>query len=88
MCIRDSPGPVDEEGNKAEKVILDKTELYMATEDIARLNASVLPEDVLDDSIGWSVDDPEVVSVSAAGKVTALAKGDTVDVYKRQSQRN
>ena len=71
--FNNDPGPVDAEGNKAEKVILDKTELYMATEDIARLNASVLPEDVLDDSIGWSVADSEIVNVSAAGKVTALS---------------
>ena len=76
--FNNDPGPVEEDTEKAEKVILDKTELYMTVEDSVQLKASVQPEDILDDSIAWSVQDPDVVSVSAAGKVTARMKGETV----------
>ena len=50
----------------------------MTVEDSVQLKASVQPEDIIDDSIAWSVQDPDVVSVSAAGKVTARMKGETV----------
>ncbi|MBR3928248.1 MAG: Ig-like domain-containing protein, partial [Clostridia bacterium] len=55
-----------------ESVSLNKTSLSLVHHETFQLKASVLPEDASDRSVTWASSDPEKVSVSANGLVTAL----------------
>ena len=56
---------------------LDKTELTLTIGDAAvQLKATVSPDNATDKTVIWSSDKPEVATVDATGKVTAVAAGE------------
>ncbi|KAB8138114.1 metallophosphoesterase [Gracilibacillus oryzae] len=60
-----------------DSITLNKTEVELAVGESEQLEATVLPEDASEKSVEWSViDESPVVSVSAEGKITALAAGE------------
>lgn len=58
-----------------ESVSLDSTELNMNVGDEATIKATVAPTNVSNDSVTYSSDHPEIVSVTERGKLTAKAEG-------------
>lgn len=57
-------------------VTLDKTSLVLSRGSEAKLTATVLPADASSKSVKWESSNPEIVSVSVSGVVTAKAVGD------------
>lgn len=58
-------------------VSLDKTEMTLTVGETATLKVTVTPDNATDKSVVWSSQYPEIASVDADGKVTALVPGDT-----------
>ena len=57
-------------------IALNHTELSIDKGGTEQLTAKITPEDTTDDkAISWTSSDPEIVSVDAAGKITALKPG-------------
>lgn len=59
-------------------VQIDDTEIEMLLGDTHTLNAIVTPDDATFPEVTWSVKNPDIVSVSDNGTITALACGETV----------
>ncbi|MGN1195430.1 MAG: Ig-like domain-containing protein, partial [Acutalibacteraceae bacterium] len=57
-------------------VTLDKTSLVLARGTEAKLTATVLPSDASSKSVKWESSNPDIVSVSVSGVVTAKAVGE------------
>jgi uncharacterized protein YjdB len=69
-------------------VVLDKTSLSLEEGETALLVASVEPDSATDKSVTWSSSDDSVVSMDAAGKVTAVSAGTaTVTVTTNNGNR-
>ena len=69
-------------------VSLDKTSLVLAKGSEAKLNATVMPADASEKSVKWVSSDPQVVSVSVSGVVTANGVGEaTVSVITDDSAK-
>ena len=69
-------------------VVLDKTSLSLEAGETALLVATVEPDSATDKSVTWSSSDDSVVSVDAAGKVTAVSAGTaTVTVTTNNGNR-
>ena len=58
-----------------ESVSLDKASLELTEGDKATLTATILPENASNKNISWTSGDEKVATVSATGKVTAVAHG-------------
>ena len=56
-------------------VTLDKAELSLFTGESVTLTATVKPSDATNQNVTWSSDKPEVATVDANGKVTAVGEG-------------
>ncbi len=61
-----------------ESVQIEDTEIEMLLGDTHTLNAIVIPDDATYPEVTWSVKNPDIVSVSDNGTITALACGETV----------
>lgn len=59
-------------------VQIEDTEIEMLLGDTHTLNAIVTPDDATYPEVTWSVKNPDIVSVSDNGTITALACGETV----------
>lgn len=64
-------------GARAESVELSHEEITLNESDTHTLSASVWPADALDRTVRWRSSKPEVATVDATGKITALASGKT-----------
>ena len=62
-------------GIAVESVVLDKTSLSLEEGETVTLVATVAPDSATDKSVTWSSSDASVVTVDAAGKVTAESTG-------------
>ena len=62
----------------ATAVKLSAESLAMTEGDVTTLTATVEPEDATDKTVVWSSDAPELVDVSAGGRITALSEGTAV----------
>lgn len=60
-----------------EAIVLDRTEVVLAAGETAALTAAADPADATGFAVTWSVEDPEVATVSEDGTVTAVAVGTT-----------
>ena len=69
-----------EEDVLLEKIILNPKELSLEIGEKTSIEATLLPNNVTDKTIIWSVDDEKIVSVSQTGEVEALSPGET-NVY-------
>lgn len=58
-------------------IILSASELTIIKGQTSILTAKVMPNDVVDKSVTWSIDDPLIANVDQNGKVSALLKGQT-----------
>lgn len=67
-------------------VALDREELTLEVGETATLVATVSPADATDKSVRWNSSNPEVVSVSQSGVVTAVAVG-TATVYAQAGDK-
>lgn len=63
---------------QVEAVKIEDTEIEMLLGETYALNAIVTPDDATNPKVTWSVENPDVVSVSEDGSVKALACGETV----------
>lgn len=63
---------------EVESITLDKTTAELEVGETLVLNASVTPDNATDKTVVWSSSDPETVSVSENGEVTAIARGSAV----------
>ena len=62
---------------EVEGITLDKTEGILTAGNTATLNATVLPEEIADETIvTWTSSDEKVATVDENGKVTAIAAGE------------
>ena len=62
---------------EVEGITLDKTEGILTTGNTVTLNATVLPEEIADETIvTWTSSDEKVATVDENGKVTAIAAGE------------
>lgn len=62
---------------EVEGITLDKTEGILTAGNTVTLNATVLPEEIADETIvTWTSSDEEVATVDENGKVTAIAAGE------------
>ena len=62
---------------EVEGITLDKTEGILAAGNTVTLNATVLPEEIADETIvTWTSSDEKVATVDENGKVTAIAAGE------------
>ena len=59
-----------------DSVTLNKTELQLEEQDQEQLTATITPEEVADKKITWKSSNEQVATVSADGKVTAVAAGE------------
>lgn len=66
---------------KAETITIDEA-LSMKVGDEAILSSKIFPVNVTDSKIIWEIENPEIVSVSSNGKVTALKAGETTVTAK------
>ncbi len=64
------------------QVALNKTELSLTVGAEETLTATVSPDDATDKSVTWSSSDESIATVSAAGKVTAVAVGSATVTVK------
>lgn len=63
---------------EVEGITLDKTEGILTAGNTVTLNATVLPEEIADETIvTWTSSDEKVATVDENGKVTAIAAGET-----------
>ena len=62
-------------GAAVESLALDKTEIGLRKGESILLSATVSPSDASNKTVVWGSSDPDVVSVDAEGKVSALAGG-------------
>ncbi len=60
---------------KAEKITLSDTELFLETGEIYKLTAEVFPETADIENMIWESSDPKVAQVESDGSVTALSPG-------------
>ena len=67
---------------KVTSVSLNKTELELKVGASETLTATVAPENATDKTVTWTSQHPEVATVDANGKVTAVAKGSTTITAK------
>ena len=63
-------------GAAVESLALDKTEIGLRKGESILLSATVSPSDASNKTVVWGSSDPDVVSVDAEGKVSALAGGE------------
>ena len=63
-------------------VSLAKTELQLQTGDSETLTYFIAPADADDNSVAWSTDNPDAVTVDNTGKVTAVAPGQATVTVK------
>ncbi len=61
-----------------EKVTLSKTALTLSVNGSSTLTATVTPANAADKTVKWSTSDSKIATVSAAGKVKAIAAGTAV----------
>ena len=62
---------------EVEGITLDKTEGILTAGDTVALNATVLPEEIADETtVTWTSSDEKVATVDENGKVTAIAAGE------------
>ncbi len=66
-----------EEDVLLEQILLSHKEIIMDAGEKRIIDAVLLPEDVTDTTIVWSVDNDKIVSISQTGEVTALSPGET-----------
>lgn len=69
---------VIEEAQPLEDIALDKESILMEVGDKATLTATPVPENADDINMIWSVDKPEVISVTEEGEIEALTSGTAV----------
>ena len=62
---------------KVTSVALNPSEETIFVGKTAQFTTTILPEEVSDEPVEWTVDDPSVATVNASGLVTAVAKGTT-----------
>ena len=65
------------QGVTTESITLNKTDIELPVGVTAKLTASILPENATDKSVIWKSLDPNIASVDAFGKVTAINGGVT-----------
>ncbi len=61
-----------------EEIRLSESELTLTVGQTFQLEAEVLPVDATDKRISWSSADPEIVSISNSGLLSAIAEGSTM----------
>ncbi len=74
----DTPEPPETPTIKIESVTLDQEQLTLTEGDTYTLVATIAPENADNKNMEWTSTAPEVASVNAEGKVTALAAGTAV----------
>lgn len=67
---------------QAEKITLDKSEISLKPNGIARLSATVSPENAFNKSVTWSSSNTAVATVNESGLVKALKNGTAVITAK------
>ena len=67
-------------------VALNRTSVDLVVNDTAELTAYVFPDDAVNKDVTWTSDDPDVVTVSDSGVVTAVGKGSTTITAKSGGQ--
>lgn len=65
----------DDDPVAAESITLDKNTLSLKRGGSETLTATLLPGDATDKNVAWSCDKPEIATVDANGKVSALTPG-------------
>lgn len=64
--------------NVANKIILDKTAASLVKNEKIIVNATVLPEDAINNTISWSSSDENVATVDSSGMITGVSQGSTI----------
>ena len=67
-------------------VTLDKTSVSLLVGDSQTLTATVAPKDAANKKVSWKSDKPEIATVDADGKVTAVAAGEATITVTTQDQ--
>ena len=67
-------------------VTLDKTSVSLLVGDSQTLTATVAPKDAANKKVSWKSDKPEIATVDADGKVTAMAAGEATITVTTQDQ--
>jgi uncharacterized protein YjdB len=70
------------DNHEVEGVLIDMDSLFLTARETADITAEVFPSTAIDQYIGWSVSDPEIASISPAGRVIGLAEGNTEVIAK------
>lgn len=65
----------DDDSVAAGSITLDKNTLSLKRGGSETLTATLLPDDATDKNVAWSCDKPEIATVDANGKVSALSPG-------------